>query len=84
MRTGILALLLISWSAAASAQSALGGDENAPAVAVRPYFEMSRQNFSAENTFENVSGERLDVDYLNRWIHALGLEAAWEQVRGPG
>jgi len=57
MRAAILALLLISWPAAASAQSVLAGDENAPAVAVRPYFELSRQNFSADNTFENVFGE---------------------------
>ena len=57
MRAAILALLLISWTAAASAQSVLAGDENAPAVAVRPYVELSRQNFSADNTFENVFGE---------------------------
>lgn len=57
MRAAILAVLLMSWTAAASAQSVLAGDENAPAVAVRPYFELSRQNFSADNTFENVFDE---------------------------
>jgi hypothetical protein len=56
MRT-ILALLLMAWPAAASAQGVLAGDEHAPAVAVRPYFELSRQQFSADNTFENVFGE---------------------------
>lgn len=50
MRTAILALFLISWSTAVSAQ-------NAPAVALRPYFELSRQKFSADHTFENVFGE---------------------------
>jgi len=57
MRTATLALVLLSWSAAASAQGVLAGDENAPAVALRPYFELSRQKFSADNTFENVFGE---------------------------
>ena len=57
MRTAILWLLLISLPAGASAQGALAGDENAPAVALRPYFELSRQQFSADNTFENVFGE---------------------------
>jgi hypothetical protein len=50
VRTAILALFLISWSTAVSAQ-------NAPAVALRPYFELSRQKFSADHTFENVFGE---------------------------
>jgi hypothetical protein len=57
MRTAIVALLLMSLPAAAVAQGALAGDENAPAVALRPYFELSRQQFSADNTFENVFGQ---------------------------
>ena len=57
MRAALLAIVLMSWSAAASAQSVLAGDENAPPVALRPYFELSRQSFSADNTFENVFGE---------------------------
>jgi hypothetical protein len=57
MRTAALVLVLFSWSAAASAQGVLAGDEDAPAVAVRPYFELSRQQFSADNTFDNVFGE---------------------------
>jgi hypothetical protein len=57
MRTATLVLVLMSWSAVASAQGMLAGDEGAPAVALRPYFELSRQKFSADNTFENVFGE---------------------------
>jgi hypothetical protein len=57
MRTAALVLVLLSWSAAPSAQGVLAGDEDAPAVAVRPYFELSRQQFSADNTFDNVFGE---------------------------
>jgi hypothetical protein len=57
MRTATLVLVLISWSAVASAQGVLAGDEDAPAIAVRPYFELSRQQFAADNTFDNVFGE---------------------------
>jgi hypothetical protein len=57
MRTAMLVLVLISWSAVASAQGVLAGDEDAPAIAVRPYFELSRQQFAADNTFDNVFGE---------------------------
>jgi hypothetical protein len=31
-----------------------------------------------------VSGPALDIDYLNRWIRALGLEEAWADVRQDG
>ena len=57
MRTATVAVILLSWSAAASAQGALAGDEDAPAIAVRPYFELSRQQFAADDTFDNVFGE---------------------------
>jgi hypothetical protein len=57
MRTATLVLLVFSWSAAASAQGAFAGDPDAPAVAVRPYFELSRQSFAAADTFDNVFGE---------------------------
>jgi hypothetical protein len=57
MRTATLALVFVSWSAAASAQGLFGGNQDAPAVSVRPYFEMSRQQFAASDTFENVFGE---------------------------
>jgi hypothetical protein len=78
MRTATLALLLLSWSAAASAQSVLDGDKTAPPVALRPYFELSRQNFSADHTFENVFGETsapfwgagLQVAFWNARIYA--------------
>jgi hypothetical protein len=78
MRAATLALLLLGWSAAASAQSVLDGDKTAPAVSLRPYFELSRQNFSADNTFENVFGETsapfwgagLQVAFWNARIYA--------------
>jgi hypothetical protein len=57
MRTATFVLVLVSWSAVASAQGVLAGDEDAPAVAVRPYFELSRQQFAADDTFDNVFGE---------------------------
>ena len=57
MRIATLALLLCSWPAIASAQSVSEGDPDAPAVAVRPYFEFSRQQFAANDTFDNVFGE---------------------------
>lgn len=31
-----------------------------------------------------VSGERLDLGYVERWVAALGLEAAWARARGLG
>jgi hypothetical protein len=57
MRTATLALVFVSWSAAASAQGVFAGNEDAPAVSVRPYFELSRQRFVAGDTFDNVFGE---------------------------
>jgi hypothetical protein len=57
MRRATLVLLCLSWSATAWAQGALAGDEDAPAVAIRPYFELGRQSFAANDTFENVFGE---------------------------
>ena len=57
MRTATLVVVFLSWSAAASAQGLWAGDDDAPAVAVRPYFELGRQSFAADDTFENVFGE---------------------------
>jgi hypothetical protein len=57
MRTAALALMLLWSSVIASAQSVLEGDPDAPAVAVRPYFELSRQQFAAADTFDHVFGE---------------------------
>jgi hypothetical protein len=75
MRTATLALVLLSWSATASAQGVLAGDADAPAVAVRPYFELSRQNFSADNTFENVFGE------TSAPFWGVGVQAAFWKAR---
>ena len=52
MRTATLALVFVSWSAAASAQGVFAGNEDAPAVSVRPYLELSRQRFAAGDTFD--------------------------------
>ena len=75
MRVAILALLLIALPAAASAQGVLAGDENASAVALRPYFELSRQQFSADNTFDNVFGE------TSAPFWGAGLQAAFWKGR---
>jgi hypothetical protein len=58
VRAATFALLFLSWSAAASAQGVWAGDDDAPAVALRPYFEFSRQSFAADDTFDNVFGEK--------------------------
>src|SRR5436189_142127 len=75
MRTATLALVLMAWSAAASAQGVLAGDDNAPAVALRPYFELSRQRFSADNTFENVFGDS------SAPFWGLGVQVAFWKAR---
>lgn len=57
MKAATIVLILISWPAAASAQGALAGDPDAPPIALRPYFELSRQQFAADDTFDDVFGE---------------------------
>jgi hypothetical protein len=75
MRTATLVLVLLSWSAAASAQGAFSGDPDAPAVALRPYFELSRQAFAAADTFENVFGE------TSARFWGFGVQAAFWKAR---
>ncbi len=58
MRTAILLLGLLAVSAPAAAQGPFSlGDDDLPPVVVRGILDISQQQFSADDTFDNVFGE---------------------------